>query len=1584
MWLLEKEFDSSILQAYIGKDKSMNAKKTKAKKKKVQNRRMRRTVMGTLSVVFMLSAIIVALIPTPKSEAANDTYLPTTPNISDVVGNADAYIPDYADYPVYSSGDGALMIAYGYKYNDNIAKAGVIVNCNSGRITGGLLKIDQDVPAYLFYNDKYIAVNKNNQPLYYVSSAPESVILDSNGNILGLASDADLTLCTSDNESEWLNRDNVLLYTDRTPRDPVMNGHHIVSENSVDILAFEKSEQLFIPIMYIGSKSCTRGNASSNTWATAMHNVTYNAADYALDGDEPHIKGVFEGIGNLSRIVLPDTFVAVGDNAFRATTLSSFDVGAHVIYIGNHAFRDSMLNSIHFSLADEGLGMISALHTIGDYAFAGSKLTSLVIPDSVTGIGNFCFKECKNLSAIDLGNGSIRMLIGHGLFYDCERLEQAVFPNNVSNIDEVEYTFFKCKNLTYLGLPDNAGRTTGPHIFRASNVMGCNHLKTVKVPNADIKLDCNHRDKVGLSQYGEFGDLYNPDATYDIFGVDNLGYDAARNEKYEIDPEFCILANQNSFAYAYAMEHGLAFGYLDPQYEDKFEKTIDGYTFSVNAAGELEYCNKIGLDGENVVIPSKIYKFTVNTILASTFRGNDEMKFVYIPKEITKIEDNAFSGCTNLRTVYFEDATNENLVIGEKAFCTGASSVGYAPDGSANVEDCLRFIGTISETSPAYQYAMNPANSYNAGSATPQLITYCSYFPENLQVRLCEDETGTYVPTLVDIPTEEELAQLTSTSVSLNSVLDDGYSLSAYSGNYLIDQTNQRENQIALNAYANYLNDPSMNSLSEEERAVIRAVYNIYVPQGVRVIGDDVFKDNTGLKTVVLDNVASIPEEAFRGCSALTDFTMNATENPEMEKIGSHAFSGCEKLINVSISPTVKQLDSIPFTGCSSLKDVSFQGSPLFTCEEGIIYRINDDGTRTIVECLEARGQKDGIGSSVLGPDDFDNVTKIEPYAFYDCGFVTIADLSESKVKEIPKSCFENATSLFMCNLPETLREIGDDAFKNTKLSKLDIPVDAANISDTAFLDANGELIDTMTVECPDGPTGLVWDYFTRLGIKTQRKDPEIFKVVFVYGDQYDLQFVEKGQSANPPVVEDKQFIGWSEDTSNVQADMFVKALYDTKNNVMDGRFKVRFMDMDGYVYFTQHLLPGECVHEPAAKPNKPGYIFIDWDPSNYLEIPVNDNWDVFARFEKDPNAAMDEEEKPSSLTEVFTVTFVDADGTTILDSQKVESGNKPIPTTVVPRREGYEFSTWSPSNYAELPIKSDLVVTAIYQKSAVDQTDNTPGNSGSDVAGDSSSAGSSGDSGVSSGNADSSDGNKNQGKPSGDQNSNTGNTATNTDKKPTNGSTTANGTISSNQSTTSKPTVNKETVVEATKSGISNKNLISASVSGSNDNFIVKVKDSEEAKAQVEQALLSEYGSLDNLKYFAMDISLYDSTGTTKIADTTGITVTITMPLPDVMAGYAGNNKAMAVKNGTMEKLSSRLITIDKVPCISFEATHFSPYAIYVETNNLTAGGVSDTTPKTGDPIHPKWFLAIGLALLSVIMFLGKGSKNKIVKVMK
>lgn len=183
-------------------------------------------------------------------------------------------------------------------------------------------------------------------------------------------------------------------------------------------------------------------------------------------------------------------------------------------------------------------------------------------------------------------------------------------------------------------------------------------------------------------------------------------------------------------------------------------------------------------------------------------------------------------------------------------------------------------------------------------------------------------------------------------------------------------------------------------------------------------------------------------------------------------------------------------------------------------------------------------------------------------------------------------------------------------------------------------------------------------------------------------------------------------------------------------------------------------------------------------------------------------------------------------------------------------------------------------------------------------------------------------------------------------------------------------------TKVIITRPGISDTDLAAAKVNGSKDGFIVKISETAEATAAVEAALINKYGSLDNIRYCAMDISLYDSTGTTKITDTTGLTIDITIPLPDALKEYAGNNKVAAIANSQLENLSPKFTTIDGVPCVTFKATHFSPYTIYVDTQDLSASGTLDSTPKTGDGIHPKWFLSIGLACISIALFMKKDKK--------
>ena len=193
-------------------------------------------------------------------------------------------------------------------------------------------------------------------------------------------------------------------------------------------------------------------------------------------------------------------------------------------------------------------------------------------------------------------------------------------------------------------------------------------------------------------------------------------------------------------------------------------------------------------------------------------------------------------------------------------------------------------------------------------------------------------------------------------------------------------------------------------------------------------------------------------------------------------------------------------------------------------------------------------------------------------------------------------------------------------------------------------------------------------------------------------------------------------------------------------------------------------------------------------------------------------------------------------------------------------------------------------------------------------------------------------------------------------------------------------------TTVVIDKNGLSNTGVISATVNGSTDNFTIRITESGTANKLILDALVKQYGNLDNIIYFPFDISLYDAAGTTQITDTSGLTITITIPLPDSMIQYSANNKVACITNGELDGLNARFTTINGIPCVTFTCTHFSPYVIYVNTTALTAGsdgtgigtrsGNLDNTPKTADPIHPKWFVSIALFAISIVLFLLKDKK--------
>ena len=113
--------------------------------------------------------------------------------------------------------------------------------------------------------------------------------------------------------------------------------------------------------------------------------------------------------------------------------------------------------------------------SIGSYAFSGcSSLISIVIPSSVTSIGNQAFGFCRSLTSITIPNSVTS--IGEWAFHNCSSLTSITIPESVTSIGDV--AFYNCSSLTSIIIPESV-TSIGYDVFSC-----CSSLTTVSIPNS--------------------------------------------------------------------------------------------------------------------------------------------------------------------------------------------------------------------------------------------------------------------------------------------------------------------------------------------------------------------------------------------------------------------------------------------------------------------------------------------------------------------------------------------------------------------------------------------------------------------------------------------------------------------------------------------------------------------------------------------------------------------------------------------------------------------------------------------------------------------------------------------------------------------------------------------------------------------------------------------------------------------------------------------------------------------------------------------------------------------------------------------
>lgn len=150
----------------------------------------------------------------------------------------------------------------------------------------------------------------------------------------------------------------------------------------------------------------------------------------------------------------------------------------------------------------DGLPVTSLKGIVGEYgliqegAFEGTNVTKVVIPESITAIGLYAFKDCTELTEITVSSNLSKLL--DSAFQNCEKLK--TIDLSATKIATLEANAFKdCTSLTEIKLPGSLTKIEACTFYNCSSLLGiqlpkdlleireaaftnCTSLKEVTVP----------------------------------------------------------------------------------------------------------------------------------------------------------------------------------------------------------------------------------------------------------------------------------------------------------------------------------------------------------------------------------------------------------------------------------------------------------------------------------------------------------------------------------------------------------------------------------------------------------------------------------------------------------------------------------------------------------------------------------------------------------------------------------------------------------------------------------------------------------------------------------------------------------------------------------------------------------------------------------------------------------------------------------------------------------------------------------------------------------------------------------------------
>ena len=892
---------------------------------------------------------------------------------------------------------------------------------------------------------------------------------------------------------------------------------------------------------YTGGVATTQyyyGNRTSSTTNSTYYIPSSLRSVTVLGGNI--LYGAFYGCSNLTSVIIGNDVKSIGERAFyNCRRLTSITIGNGVTSIGNNAFYDSYklieicnLSALNITANGSKNGDIgyyakhiyksgeSYLHKTDDgylfyedddevylvaycgtdtkltlpddyngkdydiyqYAFHFcSSLTSVIIPDNITAIGDYAFYACSGLTSLTIG--SCVTSIGRSALFGCSSLQYNTYENGI-----------------YLGNADN------PYVvlMRAcdTSIPSCRIHENTKVIYESAFEWCSSLTSITI-----------PDNVTNI--GENAFYGCSRLTAVYINSisSWCGRSFGNSSANPLTVAHDL---YLNDVLILLADLIVPE---GVTSIGDYSFYGCSSLI--SVTIPD-----SVTAIGSSAFYGCSNLTSITIPDGVTSIGDSAFVGCSNLTSITVPDSV---ISIGDGAFA-GCSSLVSLTIPFVGTDPFGRFFGTksfpggtaITQNSSTY-YVPSSLRSVvvSDGSVPCYAFWGCSMLTSvtiGNGITSIGYDAFSGCSNLTSVYYTGDIAGWCGISFGSDNSNPLYYVHNLYLNDTLLTELVIPDTVTAVKAYAfsgcsgltSVTIPDSVTSIGQSAFRNCSNLTSVTIGNGVTSIGDEAFENCSSLTSVTIpDGVMSIGRSAFYGCSGLTTATIPAFAISYLPKsqlksvvingetIPNNAFSGCSELTSVTIGNGVTSIGRYAFYNCSELTSVTLGNSitaigdsAFFDCSSltsvyymgdvagwcGISFGSDNANPLYYAHDLYLNGV---LLTELVIPD---TVTAIDAFAFSYCsGLMTatipafaISYLPKSQLKSviitsgeiIPNDAFSGCSNLTSVIISDSVTAIGSSAFYGcSNLTSITVPDGVTSIGNYAFSGCSN----LTSITIPDG-----------------------------------------------------------------------------------------------------------------------------------------------------------------------------------------------------------------------------------------------------------------------------------------------------------------------------------------------------------------------------------------------------------------------------------------------------------------------------------------------------------------------------------